>query len=650
MSRVRPFNLFVYGTLMSPSVFRAVLGKRMVFVSSEADNVESFYARDAVLSNYKKITPDGTYLYAVPDPQGRIRGYVLGPLPGECMAALRQYEGRNYTKRTVEVQTREGSVGAVLFVANLKQLEHSFGYAFRDPLKQEILLEAKIEAALVETERQQIHSEDKLSRRALGELHGSKIRDLIRHHFEAGGISDYAIKRTLLDDPLRDYGRIVTEPRAQALANNYLSMVVRQVLFNQIEEMVHRDFRYELDHLSPGELFYERTISSVLALRLLNTQPRLLDVLVGDCLTDLDFSQDHLVDFVRWGVLAADAIYEPRQVKRELELVRSHMGRGYIPMGVELEFSNIGHEVIRDPDARQKCDPQYDGFVYFYDFGLDTLTWKLGGHVDDHRDKAVARPRRGFFELALGNLSIEANLSKPITDDPWLLNQFIHEARRFYEIRPHSLHLSMQMKSQHQPARDNLVPLYVLKCLFALAGDPGMEAGRLVIRRLSTEEIIRCERSVHMLFSDISKRHSASEDALLVDDRRDQQGRFVQQFKFLRLSASMNYEPIAMALKGIQINLRPGTFMTARQYQTSPRHRQLFEELLEWGVRPTELSQNEIENFLSTVHEGLMVERRGRPAHSGAYISWSLSELRKALGAFNRLVRTAAAGAAAQVS
>ncbi len=143
MPRVRPFNLFVYGTLMSPSVFRAVLGKRMVFVSSEADNVESFYARDAVLSNYKKITPDGTYLYAVPDPQGRIRGYVLGPLPGECMAGLRQYEGRNYSKRTVEVQTREGSVGAVSFVANLQQLEHSFGFAFRDPLKQEILLEAR---------------------------------------------------------------------------------------------------------------------------------------------------------------------------------------------------------------------------------------------------------------------------------------------------------------------------------------------------------------------------------------------------------------------------------------------------------------------------------------------------------------------------
>ena len=644
MPRVKPFNLFVYGTLMSPSVFRAVLGKRMVFVSSEADNVESFYARDAVLSSYKKITPDGTYLYAVPDPQGRIRGYVMGPLPGECMAGLRQYEGRNYAKRTVEVQTREGSVEAVSFVANLKQLEHSFGYAFRDPLKQEILLEAKIEAALVETEKQQIHSEDKLSRRALGELHGSKIRDLIRRHFEAGGISDYAIKRTLLDDPLRDYARIVSEPRARALAPNYLSMVVRQVLFNQIEEMIHRDFRYEMDHLSPGELFYERTISSVLALRLLNSQPRLLDVLVGDCLTDLEFAHDHLVDFVRWGVLAADAIYESRQVKRELELIRSHMGRGYIPLGVELEFSNIGHEVIRDPDARQKTDPQYDGFVYFYDFGLDTLTWKLGGHVDDHRDKAAARPRRGFFEIALGNLSIEANLSKPITDDPWLLNQFIHEARRFYEIRPHSLHLSMQLKSQHQPARDNLVPASVLKCLFALAGDPSLEGGRLVIRRLSTEEIIRCEQSVHMLFSDISKRHSASEDALLVDDRRDQQGRFVQQFKFLRLNGALNYETIAMALKGIQIHLRPGTFMTARQYQTSPRHREVFEELLEWGVRPSELGQDEIEEFLSCVHEGLMAERRGRPAHSGAYISWSLSELRKSLEGFNRLVRSVAAG------
>ena len=60
----KPFNLFVYGTLMSSVVFRAVLGRRLVFTTADADNSEAFLARQAELKGYKKISPDNTYLYA----------------------------------------------------------------------------------------------------------------------------------------------------------------------------------------------------------------------------------------------------------------------------------------------------------------------------------------------------------------------------------------------------------------------------------------------------------------------------------------------------------------------------------------------------------------------------------------------------------
>ena len=638
--RVKPFNLFVYGTLMIPSVFRAVLGKRMVFLAGEADNVESFHARDAVLAGHKKVSPDGTYLYAVPDPQGRIRGYVLGPMPGEAMEALLHYEGRNYSRRRIEVHTRDGTVEAVAFLANLKQLEHSFGYAFHDPLKQEILLQRKIESALLETEKEQTNSHDKLGRRAVGELHGALIRDLVRRHFEAGGISDYAIRRTLLDDPLRDFARIAGEPAAQMVAPHYLAMVMRQVLFNQFEEKIHRDFRYELDHLSPGEAFYERTISSVLTLRMLNAERDLLNLLVGDCLSDLSFTRNHLVEFVRWAIAAADNLYEARLAKRELDLVRSHMGRGYIPLGVELEFSNIGHEVIRGPSGQAVRDARYDGFLYFPDFGLDVLTWKLGGHVDDHHDKASPAPRRGFFEVALGNLSIRANISKPLTDDPWVLNQLIHGARRFYRIAPHSVHISFQLRKQQEPLQDRLLSMASMKCLFAIAGDPARAAdGRVHIRRLTGQEIISYDPEPHMMFSDISRRHSSEADEFDPSARtRRNRGTYVQQFKFLRLAPTINYEPLAMALKGLQICRRPSSFLTAEQYKTSPKHRRAFEELLAWGQSPDRLTEPDMDTFFSAVHEGLMIERRGRAAHGEAYISWALGQLREMLERFNALL------------
>ncbi|HUU58899.1 MAG TPA: gamma-glutamylcyclotransferase family protein [Phycisphaerae bacterium] len=637
MARQKPFNLFVYGTLLNPSVFRAVLGRPVLRDGDPAG--DGFLARDAILHGYKKISPDHTYLYAVPDPHGRIRGRLIGPLPPELMDALRHYEGRNYRRRTVRVVTTDGPERAVAFVANLEQLRYSFGYEFHDPFKQEILLREKIDAALLETEKEQLHTDEKITRRAVGELHGDTIRDLVRIHFDGGGISDYAIRHSLKDAPLRDFSRVASDPEARALAPNYLAMVVRQVLFNQIEERIREDFRYELDHMDQAEGCYERTISSLAALRILNADPALLDALVADCLAALRFPTDHLVDFVQWAVAAADSVYDSGLARQHMDYIRNHRGRGYIPLGAELEFSNIGHNVIADPDGRQVRDPRYDGFLYFSDFGLDALTWKLGGHIDDHREKVPGRPRRGFFEVALGSLSIRANLSKPITNDPWLLNQFVHEARRFYEIAPHSVHLSLQLRTRHRTVSGRTMPLYVLQCLFAIAGDAVRdESGRVRIRRLVTDEIITRGAAPNMLFSEVRKRYSSESDEFSPQPRAGpQEGRYVQQFRFLRLSPHLNYEPIVMGLKGLQVALSPGSFLNPSQYETSPRHRRLFDRLLAWGESPAPVGQRHIEAFLRHVHRGLMSERRGRPAHSEAYIAWSLARLRRMLLDFNAL-------------
>ncbi len=640
MPRKKPFNLFAYGTLMNPEVFRGVTGLRLVPTAEEADGLTRLHARRAILPGYRKVSPDHSYLYAVPDPMGRIRGYVIGPMPGHVLTALRQYEGRNYARRTVTVHTRGGTERAVVFVGNLKQLEHTFGYDFDDRYKQEILLDEKIEAALLETEQQQLNKTETAARRAVAELHGSTIRDLRRRHFEAGGISDYAIRHSLMDRPLPDFERIAADPEARALAPNYLAMVIRQVIFNQIEERIRKDFRYEVDQLSSAGDYYERTISSLAALRLVNSLDDVLDMLIADGLQDLSFERDHLVDFVRWSIMTSDELYDPHLARYVLEYIEQHHGTGYIPLGAELEFSNIGHKVIRDPEGQDVRDSHYDGFLYFPDFGLDVLTWKLGGHIDDHHDKASSDPRRGFFEIALGNLSIRANISKPLTDDPWTLSQLIHEARTFYRVAPHSVHISLQLRTQHRPVQDRILPLAVLKCLFAIAGDVvrGPDGG-VVIRRLVNDEVITHSPTPHMMFSEISKRHSSENDESYPSVRsRPRSGVYVQQFKFLRLAEELNYEPIALGLKGLQISRRPGSFLTARQYNDSPRHRRAFHELTEWGAAPEPLSEAEIQAFLGPVYDGLMTERRGRPVHTGAYISWAVDRLQSMLQAFNVMI------------
>lgn len=633
--RRRPYNLFVYGTLMVPGVFRAVMGFRLAHDRASANGVDTVLARDAVLPGYKKISPDGAYLYAVPDPQGRINGYIIGPLPGESLAALKRYEGRNYRQVRVQVQTAEGPVWAIAFAGNLPMLSHSFGWAFRDPLKQEVLLRGKIEKALLEDELQRLNTDEELTRRALSELHGRTIRDLIRQHFDAGGISTFAIRQALRDDDLRDFSPdVIAGDDSGRFASNYLSLVIRQVMFNQIEDRIRDDFRFELDRMGVSEKFYERTISALAALRLVNQECALLTLLTGDALTDLPFRQRRLIDYVRWAVHAADAVYEPLRAQAEIRYIQTHLSPGAIPLGAELEFSNIGHDVIGDPAGKGRRDGRYDGFLYFGDFALDILTWKLGGHVDDHRVKHSDKRRRGFFELALGNLSVEANISKPITDDPWLLNQIIQAAMEFYDVAPHSLHVSMQLPPPNRPEHDRPLPLGVLKCLLALAGDPARDAdGRVRIRRLSNDEIVRDKAGSTMLFSQVSRRRSAQDGEEVSAIR----GKWVQQFKFLRLSPKLNYEPLIMALKGLQIHFKPGSFLTAHQVRSNPELGRQFHQIIAWGLSAEPLTEGEIEEFLGGVHEGLTHEHRGRPAHSLAYIAYCLAWLRTQLHAFNTL-------------
>ncbi|MHC4986358.1 MAG: gamma-glutamylcyclotransferase, partial [Planctomycetota bacterium] len=320
MASDQPFCLFVYGTLMNPWVFRTVLGTRLVERADQADGNESFWGRWAILDGYEKISPDKTYQYAVPNKQGRIGGYVVGPLPAEALAQLRHYEGRNYSQRKVQVHTSSGDQQALAFVGNLKQLQHAFGYDFRDRFKQEVILGEKIDSALRVMELEQLHTLDADSRQAVAELRGDTIRDLQRRHFESGGISDYAIRTSLAETPLPSYEHLRTDDRARSVAPHYLRFAIRQVLLNQVEERLYHDRRYELDRMSPGAAFYERTFSLLAAFRMINQDSR-IDPLLTRAIERVDFDRHDLIDAVRQGVVIASEIYDPAAAAAELDFI-----------------------------------------------------------------------------------------------------------------------------------------------------------------------------------------------------------------------------------------------------------------------------------------------------------------------------------------
>ena len=91
----------------------------------------------------------------------------------------------------------------------------------------------------------------------------------------------------------------------------------------------------------------------------------------------------------------------------------------------------------------------------------------------------TARVGKGFFEIAPGRLSVAGELSRPATADPWLLSRLIHELVSFFQIRPHSLHLSFQLRKS-QIGHQRVLPLGFVQCLLALGGGARTTARRLV--------------------------------------------------------------------------------------------------------------------------------------------------------------------------
>jgi hypothetical protein len=324
----------------------------------------------------------------------------------------------------------------------------------------------------------------------------------------------------------------------------------------------------------------------------------------------------------------------------QLTRIRSHLQPGLVPLGIELELSNVGAAAVKPQRSIQKASELvYDGFMYFYDFRLDVLSWKLGGYIDDHTGSTNQARRRGFLELAPGRLNIAGELSRPATADPWLLNQLINEIVNFYDVRPHSLHLSLQLRKSQ---RDNqkILPLGFVKCLLALGGGPERKGtGKLWVSRMGYDEIKQHEYGEELVFARTSKRRWYLGGDDIANKLPAQATTHVQQYKFIRLEKRANYEPLIMCLKGLQLSYNPADYLTTEQLKNNSRLQKQYEELKKWASEPTEISGQMISRFVRTVQDGLMKEGHHRPVHTLHYIDWVLGAIDVQLRMFNKQLR-----------
>lgn len=633
------FNLFIYGSLRDRRIFHSVSGLsftlKPIMVSAK-----KLLAEPAMLPGYRSLSPDNVYYYAVKKPDSKIEGVIIHGVPASAMAEIDKYEGKRYQRQAVQVNTAKGPVWAEAYLVSHESMKKHFGDRWHVNLIHELWLRKRIEKFIAKKTRPGERTADaKLERTADRELLATTERDLVITHYHSDAVSDYYLEHEL-DRPRPSIKHLYDDPEAKPYIKQYLALVVKQVLLNQLDEKIQENFRFELEHIRTSERYFKRSISLLAALRMINANVDSVNLMVRQCLDSMPYAKYNIIDFVKYAVRAAKSLFEPRVVRAQLDYIRAHFSPGLTPLGAELEFSNLGSAAVEPQRSmKKKIDSIYNGFKYFHDFRLDVLSWKLGGYIDDHSGSTSLKGRSGFLELAPGRLNIKGELSRPATADPWTLNQLINEIVRFYDIHPHSLHLSFQLR-KNQFGRQKILPLGFVKCLLALGGGPELkQTGRLWVSRMGYDEITQYKDGEELVFARTSKRQWYRPDDLIAEKTPAQATTYVQQYKFIRLEERANYEPLIMCLKGLQFGYNPGDYLTAEQLKSSKKLKEQYEQLKAWAAEPTEISHQTISGFLKVIQNGLLNEGHRHPAHELYYIDWALSAIDMQLRMFNKQIK-----------
>ncbi len=282
-------------------------------------------------------------------------------------------------------------------------------------------------------------------------------------------------------------------------------------------------------------------------------------------------------------------------------LIKESCIGGRVPLGAELEFSNVGHSAsFNHMFGRHTREKTFHNFIYFHHFHLDHVTWRLGGYLDHH-----VRLRRylpvpwigGFFEYALVRMDYPRHYSMPLTCDPGFLALYISSVVRFLsEIKPHSLHVNVEVL---WPEATEVPELSDYKCLLLLGGDLQVdEDGRIREQRLCQHELMKLVRRRNHLSLFDNLRHS------------------VNEYAFLRLHhdrTAAEWTSVFLALKGFNAVSLGGDALT-----------EPIDELALWARRPEALPPAHIEAFIGRVRRGLELEQ--------VYPAAALSRYMKDLG------------------
>jgi gamma-glutamylcyclotransferase (GGCT)/AIG2-like uncharacterized protein YtfP len=603
-------NLFVYGTLRNPYNLSLVIGREVDIVP-------------AALPDYEKVVSHLSYPYIIPKSGATVVGGVISGLSETELARVDRYEGesRLYLREQITLEVNGSSIQAYTYVAGPELLAEQVPGDVTAANRISDFLRSYIEST-VDGDGAASDLVAALKHRAKRELFGGAMEDLLQEMYDRPTTPQFVAKQTLADG-VPSLAWLQDTPEAVPYADNYIRMIVKTVVHNQIEERVRKDFS---GVVKVDDKYYERTVSSLVALSYISGNLGTLKQM-AESLGVYGYNPDlEYVDYTIGAIFLADGLYDKGNVYQYVEQIRDGRNPGAVPLGGEVEFSNVGHRAV---NAEAGDDPEFDCFYYFNDFDLVNRMWKFGGHVDNHKLITPDRGRvRGFLEFSFGRYKILGDLSKPTTKDPWMLSELVNATVAFAEIQPHSLHVSLQkMGSRPFNPLEGIEPLV---CLLLLGGDINPDNGGVWReKRLFKREIYGEYEGFS--FSRFNEHKSRPDDESPTE---------VIEFTFPRLFHEHSYVDLIMALKGYQLSYNPAPLVPSEDCEYAEYHKELEEALLDWAAEPTALSDSSISDFVEKVEQGLDYETRVFAGHDSKFTVRWLGEIEKKLRNYNEFIRS----------
>ena len=391
--------------------------------------------------------------------------------------------------------------------------------------------------------------------------------------------------------------------RHQEIVITHLKLIFRHYLFGFLVQFASR--KHELPLPPPSPSCYWETPANLIVMGWMNHHRQIWEKSLAPAIDQvISGSIRHHFIYCLLSFVIAKKLYNRNEMAGEVDTLRALALPGTTPLGVEMEFSNLGRLAINknNPAHLINHDP-FHNMEYYSSFQLEDVTWRLGGYVDTHEHgrRLLSLSRYGgFFEYSMVRVDYPRTYTLPLTSDPGIANRMIGEGLDFInEIKPHSLHINIEKRGngEIEPKLDDFL------CLLLLGGDLGYdENGRLKEKRFADKEFHRV----------IKRRRHLS---LLEGVKKE-----VIEYAFLRLwkreDRNYDYLPVILTLKGFQYAYHLG----ANCHDQLPG-------LQSWAEKPCPLPAASLQTFVKNVEYGLKKEG----AYSDDFLAGFAKELYKIL-------------------